>query len=296
MNTRQPDLSIVVVSTRGPSELKDCLERLAPQSDGVEVIVARAGTLKALGSLPERFAGFRFVEYPPRLSLPLIRFQALKTSRGRCVALTKDSCRVAKNWCRKLRELHHRWDEAVIGGALRFGAPPRGSQWAAFLCEYWRFLPELLLSRDPATANVSYKKELLEAQWSLWEQGRWETLTHRVLEQQGAGFRASPELWVEYKLERPFGEFLRQRYLYSCSFAEMRVVEASPLWRLTWFLGSPLIPFLLLARMTRALLPHRKYRWTFFRSLPWLFPLLAAGAWGELCGYLRAGDSGARVD
>jgi hypothetical protein len=69
-------------------------------------------------------------------------------------------------------------------------------------------------------------------------------------------------------------------------FGAERAAQASTLRRLLYVLTSPLIPFVLLARLARNVLKNSAYPTKFLLSLPWILFYLLGWSLGELSGYL----------
>ncbi|MFN8388493.1 MAG: hypothetical protein U0X92_19040 [Anaerolineales bacterium] len=82
------------------------------------------------------------------------------------------------------------------------------------------------------------------------------------------------------------GEFFRQRFLHGRSFGAERVARTTATRRIFYILASPLIPLILLARVTRNVLKYSSHSVKLFLSLPWLLFYVTGWALGELTGYL----------
>lgn len=287
------DLTVVVTSTWGPSYLQECLESLNGQTAAAEVIVPWSGSQGP----PQTLSGPRltFLKCPSATAPPLMRYLAMRAARGGVVALTKDTCRVTNDWCSRIVALHREKDHEVIGGSVEFASLDNGPNWAAFLCEYSQLLPGALTGANLAGCNVSYKRRLLEENWDLFAGGEWESLIHWKLRRRGARFLPAPELVVRYRQIFRFREFLRQRYYFTRSLAEMRSRRSGWPERILRAAGSPLLPFLSFSRISRNAFSQPGWGRRLAMSLPWLIPSLVTGAAGELCGCLLDGDCSVRV-
>jgi hypothetical protein len=92
-----------------------------------------------------------------------------------------------------------------------------------------------------------------------------------------------------------YGYYLQQRYWFSRAFAGARQLPASR--KIAYFLASPLVPFLLLARMTQRVVRQRCRLEKFAQSLPLLIPVLMVYVAGECVGYLAGpGDALLKVE
>ena len=293
-DTGSPDLTVVVTSTWDPSYLKSCLESLRSQTSPAEVIVAGSGSEGLPETLCREYPELTFLNCPPSTPPPGIRCLAMRAARGRVVALTKAVGRVPRDWCSNIIRLHQENDQ-VIGGAIEFASLDNGPNWAAFLCEYSHLLPGAIRGVDLASSNISYKRRLLEQNWDLFGSGEWETLIHWKLQRRGVRFLPVPELVVSYHQQFQFCEFLRQRYYFARSFAEMRSRQTGWWRRILRAAGSPLLPLLFFSRISRNVISRPGYRWALARSLPFLIPCLLIGAAAELCGYLHDSDCSDKV-
>src|SRR5262249_53025501 len=99
-------------------------------------------------------------------------------------------------------------------------------------------------------------------------------------------FHGGPDVVVLHKKEFGLASFLAQRYHYSRSFAAMRL-RGAPRWkRLAYAAATALLPGVLLARMTAAVLKKGRHRKWFVRALPAVCVFVVSWAVGECVGAL----------
>jgi hypothetical protein len=278
--------------------LAGCLEALGRQGDAVpaEVLVVDRCGEEVRTAVRERFPEVRVLAAEPHTAIPALRALGIAQARAPIVAVIEDHCHVAPGWLQVI-ERARREGHRVIGGAVANGSVRRVVDWAAFYCEYARFMPPLPGGPTDAVTgnNVAYDRATLDAAGGFDD--RWEYFLHARLAAQGVPFVCAPDLLVSHCKEFGFGEFLSQRYLYSRSFAGMRLGGA-PAWRRgAYALATPLLPPVLFARIARAVLARPGHAARFLAAAPALLVFVIAWAAGEAMGALRGpGDSLARVE
>jgi len=276
----------VIASVNGLPWIARSLTALRSQTDAArcEILVLDRCGEDTRERLRRDFPEIQVVGAPGETSVPALRAMGMARARGALVAVLSDVCRPAPGW---LATVARARDEGrpVVGGSVEYGAKGGGAAWAAFLCEYARFMPPLV--RGPADeipgSNALYSRAVLEQAAEALRQEAWEFFLHRRLAQQGVELYSDPDLVVSHEKEFGWLEFLSQRYHHSRSFAGVRLRE-SPYWRrLAYAVLTPLLPALLLVRIGRTLARKRRFP-LLLRTLPALLTYLAAWAWGEAMG------------
>lgn len=296
----EPLVSVVIPSVSGLPSLLECLEALSHQDTQVladVIVVDRLGE-ETRAAARQRFPGVQVLAAEPGTSIPRLRAIGVARASAPLVAFLEDHCNVDRSWLGVI-ERAAREGKAAFGGVVENGAVERAVDWAAFLCEYARFLPPLRRGEtSEITGNNSvYDRALLQA--SLAEAGGevWESFLHERLRQRGVPLHCEPDLRVLHKKRFGFAYFVSQRYHYSRSFAGMRLAGA-PAWkRLVYVCATPALPLLLLGRIGGAVLKRRRHLPEFSRALPILTVFLLVWAFGEAVGaLLGAGRSLELVD
>ncbi len=295
----EPQLSVVVPSVNGWSDLGGCLEALTAQRSDcrLEVLVAdRCG--EPLRELVRReYPWARLLEAAADTTIPALRAQAFAAARGASVAVIEDHVLVPPGWARALLEAQERGEE-VVGGAVENAATERLVDWAAFLCEYSHLLPPLPDGpSDWLTGNNTvYRRALLEQSRAVIAEGRWENYLHDHLRRSGVTLYCRPGIRVGHKKHYTVWEYLSQRYLYSRSYAGARTRGAPLLKRMAWGAAAFALPPVLFYRTVRRVWEKGIHREELIRSLPLLAIFVGGWAAGEVVGaWFGAGDALAKV-
>lgn len=294
-----PELSVIVPSVNGWSDLQSCLAALRADSRGVALeilVVDRVGDA-VRRPLRDRYPEVTLVEAEPGTTIPDMRALAILRATGQCVAMIEDHVIVPLGWARALVDAQSR-DGGVVGGSVYNSATERTVDWAAFLCEYSHLLPPL--ASGPADwltgNNTIYPRAALEAHRDVLAAGRWEDYLHRQLRQAGIPLTCRPEIAVGHKKHYSVAEYVTQRYWYARSYAGSRVTGRPLLVRLTYGCAALLLPPLLYARTVRRVWSKRAHRKELVKSLPLLALFVSAWGTGEVVGYWRgSGDALSRV-
>jgi hypothetical protein len=278
-------LTVVVGSNGAPGSVERCLDALAPQADGVEVIVCEphASSEEVRGRFP--FA--RFVERAGA-AVPELWRDGIEQSRGGIVALTISPMRPAPDWIETIVAQHERVD--VVAGAIDPDDGLRLADWAEYFC---RYAPDMSPFQgheclDLPGDNAAYKRELLERTRELYADGFWEPVVHRRLHEERARLWHAPELVVYQGRSAGVAAFTRQRLHHGRGHGRTRGARFGRVRNAAGIAGAPLVPFLLTYRIERAIWRKRRHRARALRALPLVFFFNAAWAVGEARGHADA--------
>ena len=293
------ELTVVVPSVNGWLDLEGCLGALASEREAIRlevVVVDRCGQA-VREKVRSNFPWVRLIEARAGTTIPELRAMAFAEARGASVAVIEDHVLVPAGWGRRLLSLQ-RAGEDVVGGALENAATDRVVDWAAFLCEYSHLLPPL--PEGPVTSlpgnNTVYRRSLLEKYREVAGQGRWEDYLHRCMREDGIVLYSRPDVRVRHKKHYTVAEYLSQRYLYSRSFAAMRLMGKSLGQRIGYGFAAFGLPPLLLLRIVTTVWRKKTHRLELVKSLPLIAVFVAAAGWGEVVGaWMGPGDALARV-
>lgn len=293
------ELTVVVPSVNGWSDLEGCLQALAAERDSVrlEILVADRCGEPLREQVRARYPWVRVIEAAAGTSIPRLRSLAFSEARGESVAVIEDHVLVPRGWARRMLALQ-RSGEDVVGGAVENAATERLVDWAAFLCEYSHLLPPL--PEGPVSSlpgnNTVYRRSLLEKYRDVTGENRWEDYLHRRMREDGIVLYARPDIRVAHKKQFTVREYLSQRYLYSRSYAAMRLEGASPGRRVAYGLAAFALPPLLFFRTVRTVWQKGRHRAELVKSLPLLMLFVTGASWGEVAGaWFGPGDALARV-
>jgi glycosyl transferase family 2 len=279
--------SVVVAAFSGEEALARCLESLEGQGDGLERIAVTDAGSDAVGRLSARFPGVIFLEAPAGTSVFRLRSLGVGRAGGERIALIEDHCTAAPGWLRRLRAAHD-GGSTVVGGPVDNGLDGTYA-WALYLCEYGVLLPPLADGPVPTLSgvNVSYARPALLGCRSTWADEFRENEVHDALRAAGHSLSLAGAACVRSHLRMPLGEAIGHLFRGGRHFGRYRRGRATPLVRILLPLASPLVPFVLLARLAGAVIRRRPRRLTtLLLGLPWVLCLLGAWSGGEAAGYL----------
>ncbi len=284
-----PKLSVVVASVNGLPYLADCLEALEARAPGVEVVVADWTDEATRQVVRERFPQVKLLSFDEPMAVPELRAAGIFASEAPYVALIEDHCNVREGWAERLVAAHE-GGHSVVGGSIRNSPHRRIRDWAAFFCEYSRYMEPAPAGEvdDLPGMNVSYDRNALDAIDDLLREGRWESWLHARLLERGFVLWCEPAAVLDHAKDFGFGEFLSQRYHYSRSYAGMRNPELGAK-RFLYALGSPLIMPLLFRRIAKNVLARRRHRRELALATPLILLYIGVWAGGEAIGYALGG-------
>lgn len=280
-----PTVSVVVASFRDCKLLEACVGSLLPQcrSHGAELIVARAGTADEIAWLRHRYPEVEFVRSDGSESVPRLRALGMAQASGDIVALTEDHCIAAEDWLSQLVHGHAKGRD-VVGGAMDNAQRHRAIDWAAFFAEYGLFAANSQGAETQLTgANVAYSRRVVDTVIDCARRGEWENVAHDGLRAQGSTLHFLRTAAIYQNKTYGFWSFCRDRFEHGRDYARRRLVDQRPGRRLLYLSGIWILPFLLTARVARAIASHQ--RSAFLRSLPLTFGFLVAWSFGEAWGY-----------
>lgn len=294
-----PELTVVVPSVNGWSDLEGCLQALAVERESVElqVLVADRCGEPLRTRLRAAFPWVELIEAPAGTTIPALRSLAFARAQGESVAVIEDHVLVPRGWARRLLNQQQNGED-VVGGAVENAATERLVDWAAFLCEYSHLLPPLPdgpVSGLPGN-NTVYRRSLLEKYRSVTGEGRWEDYLHGRMREDGILLYSRPDIRVGHKKHYTVWEYLSQRYLYSRSYAGMRLRGASLGRRVAYGFAAFALPPILFVRTVRTIWRKKCHRQELIRSLPLLALFVSGWGWGEVVGaWFGPGDALAKV-
>jgi hypothetical protein len=294
-----PELTVVVPSVNGYTDLRGCLEALARQSADtrLEIIVVERCGPDVRARVRAEWPSVRTIEVDASVTIPEMRLRAFEAATAPAIAVIEDHVIVPDGWARRLLTAMGEGGK-FVGGAVENAATGTVLDWAAFLCEYSHCLPPLPSGPvDWLTGNnVIYPKALLDRYRAVLAEGRWENALHDAARRDGVPLVCVPDIVVGHKKHYTFGEYLSQRYLYARSYAGARL-EGAPFWRRAAYGAAAFaLPPLLFYRTVTRILSKGAHRDWLVKSTPLILVFVLAWGWGEVNGYLRgAGDSLRRV-
>ena len=281
-------LSIVVASKNTLGTIQQCLDALVEQHPGeeLEILVIDAST-DGSAEIARRFKQINLVQANPSCLVPELWKMGIELTDGQSVAFTTANFIPDEDWISELRVLLQN-DYAAVGGVFEKKKPDKLSQWAIYFVRYASYLPSnsAHLASQLAADNAVYRRWVFEKYEGLIEDGFWEHSVNSKLVDDGHSLFLTPKLRVSMGYFSPPGAFFTQRFLHGQMFGAERGSQVNPIKRLFYIIGSPLIPLVLFARISRNVLRNKSDAIYFFFSLPWLLFYLLGWSLGELSGYL----------
>jgi hypothetical protein len=291
MNQQQePRISVVVPVRQAVETAEDTLSRLLDRP-GLEVIAAVSSqdpTAPLLRDLQRRRPELVLLEVQGARSVPQLRAHGIRAARGRFVAITEDHCEFPPQWPHSLAAALEDPAVGASGGAVANGRDGSLADWAIYFSRYASLLPPV--PRGPAAAlpgnNACYRRELLESNRALYENGFWEHEFHQHLLGKGLRLFQEPDAVITHRKPYRFGPYCALRFRHGRCFGGM-IREGGSLGAVALrALASPLTPFLLALRSARAVAAKRTHRREYLLALPLLLVCYAAWTAGEVAGYL----------
>ena len=294
-----PSVSVVVVSFNAPELLARCLAALDPQG-AEEVVVVDASREDPASALNERFSNVKFVHFSEPRSIPELRWEGARRTRGDVIAMLECSMEPPPTWVETLRDAHRDGPAAVVGGPVAFEGGPAVSafQWADFFYEYGRHMAPKSdgFAKELTGANCSYRRSALEECVDLMEQGSWEGAIHDRLRSRGEELWRASGAIVCYRGQPRFTTLARQRFHYGRWHAGERRASMSLPQRVVKAALCPTVPVVLYWRLWKSLGAKPEARMQSLRGLGWLGLSYCLWALGEACGYLLgSGSSRGRI-
>jgi hypothetical protein len=308
-----PVLSVVVAIITDTSEhpdvshLEPCLAALMRQSGAptMEIIVPYHPLVDGIARLRRQYPAVRFVEITDlrtytrrgasREHHDELRAKGFTLARGSIVALIEDVGIPAPDWSARLVQAHQ-GPFGGVGGAIENGID-RPLNWAVYFCDFLRYqnpLPkgESTIASD---ANVSYKRAALESIRPVWQEFFQEKAVNGALRARGEKLALAPEVVLyQHRQGLRLKEALKERFVWGRSFGGTRARLAGTPRRVLWTVSSPLLPALILTRMTLMAWKKRRTMAAFLKAMPLTGALTLSWSGGEFVGYLtgRAGAAG----
>lgn len=288
-----PQLSVIIASYNAEKTIKACLESLENQTIGknFEIIVVDSSTDRTAMLIEKRFPKIRLYRFAERKFCGDARNWGVSVATGEIIAFIDADCVASNDWVENVLTAH-RSSHLVIGGAIANGNPDSIVGWAAYFCEFSRWMPNTpsALMADVAGANMSYKRKVFSDLGKFIERTYCsDTDFHWRLRKIGHRPKFATSILVFHHNIDTFLKFILHEFDHGKSFAQVRVSGKmfSKLRRLIYAIFFFLIPLKLLLEIGLRNFKNRIYGIHFVKSLPLLIPGLASWSLGECVGYMR---------
>lgn len=299
-NTKQK-ISVVIASKVGAPFIDQCLASLEDEAKTLdaEVIVVATGTEAYASRIRADFPWARVIHTPNISKVPALRRRGVDLANGEVVAVIEEHCSAKADWLYQALLGHSRGEYAAVGGPIVDYNYDRLRDWVVYFCEYNGALPPAPTGEadELNDANIAYRRRFLIDHVDLLDDGYWPMTLHPALRAEGAKFLSVPEMIVYHRGPFNFGYYLHQRYLFSRAYAGVRAQRQTSIRRFAYLVGAPLIPAMLLGRLTLNVWKKRCRVRQFILSLPLTITTLLVLVAGEWVGCLLGpGDALSKVE
>jgi len=311
-----PALSVVVAivsdTTGRPdtAHLEPALRALKNQrgAPAIEIVVPYHPSVNGIERLRRAYPDVRFLEIPDlktftgssgsREHHDELRARGLAVTSGKIVALIEDVGVPAPDFCARLVDRHAQ-PFAAVGGAIENGID-RPLNWAVYFCDFLRYQNPLPAGESAIASDacVSYKRAALQSIRPIWQEIFHEWSVHGALRSRGEKVALFPDVILyQHRQGLSLRTALKERFVWGRSYAATRAGLAGTPKRIFWAAFSPLLPLLILARMTLMAAKKRRTFGAFAKAFPLTAALTLSWSWGELIGYLtgKANSTGAQA-
>jgi Glycosyl transferase family 2 len=291
-----PDIkaSVVVIGYAPADLLARCLSALRAQQAGhtdTEILVVAHPTHQgtALAPLRAQFPEFEWLDASPQHNVARMRGLGIARSKGPVVALLEGDCMPASDWLTRLTQLT---PSAAVGGAVEPGAFRRAVDWAAYFCEFARYmLPLPLAPTHLPGANVAYRRAVLPDAARLESEGLYETFVNADIGTHAA-LTTDPALIVRHERTWRAQVALATRFHHGRGFAALRVRGSPARRRLPYLALAVALPPILVVRVFGETVRRRRLVGRAVWAIPWIVALSVSWSLGEFAGYVAgAGTS-----
>jgi len=280
-------VSVVVIGYAPADLLARCLALLRSQVTerrDTEVLVVAHPTHQgsSLAPLKGQFPEFNWIDAPPTHNVARMRGLGIARSQGSVVALLEGDCMPSPGWLGHLTQMK---PAAAVGGAVEPGAFRRGVDWAAYFCEFAKYM--LPLPPAPTQlpgANVVYRRAALPDPARLEAEGFYETFVNAGIGS-GAALTSDSALVVQHERTWRAGVALATRFHHGRGFAALRLRGRPARQRVPYLALAALLPLVLVARVLGETVRRRRLVGRALVVLPWIVALSVSWALGEFAGY-----------
>lgn len=296
-----PRLSVVVASIVGAPFIDDCLASLFNQKNApnYEVIVVDCNGEETRRRVVAKFPEIRLIPQETRKTVPDLRRIGVEQANGEIIAILEEHCVASEDWLSSILKAHEAGAHAAVGGSVVDYDYKRLRDWVTYFVEYNAYMPPVPLGpvSDLPGNNIAFQRNVLTRHLANLDHGYWEAFLYSKLKSENATLFSDPKIIVYHRGPFNYMYYLRQRYLFSRAYAGTQRQAMPNARRLIYFLASPFLPVLLLARISMRVF-QKKYRpGKFIQCLPLLIPVSFVYILGEVVGYLRGpGDSLLKVE
>ncbi len=278
------ELSVVIAVQHAGANLNAIEQALTPKRfPQVEFLFVFAGepsarTIKASNVIDLQSADNSLI--------PLLWRDGMRAAKAERIAVTTAHCIPAENWVESCLALDMKIGCAGVGGVIDNDPASDAPGWAIFFQRYINYASpqQARDTHEIAADNALYQRSNIFDLPELLETGFWEPDFHHHFRAQGSCLRLEPTLRVIHHNRYTAWQFFRQRIMHGHNFGHSRAQHLSIPMRLVYFLGSPLIPLVILQKIVSRVWRQGQYRGKLLLALPWLLFFVSGWSIGEARG------------
>jgi len=311
-NSQEPILSTIIAMVSDTSDgrydlalLERCLQALSQQVDPppMELLVPYPAKIQGIERLVSQYPLVKFIAVGDLKSYTSrggsrehhdeLRARGLLAAKGQILALVEDHSYPDTYWCKRMVEAHQNCF-AAVGGAIE-NSVDRTLNWAVFFSDSGKYQNPLpaIESRIASEANVSYKRAALESIRSTWQSSFHETEVNGELRTLGEKLTLSPEAIIfQNRKNLSFSKTMKEHYIWGRSYAAIRSHVIRTKLRIIYAILSPLLPIILITRVTLTVINKNRLVDKFFLALPIIILLTISWSLGEFLGYVTLKPAG----
>jgi glycosyltransferase involved in cell wall biosynthesis len=287
----KPDLSVIVTTYNAEKTVVPCLQSLFAQKTDklAEIIVVDSSQDRTARIVREQFPQVRLFHFENRKFCGDARNIGIAQARADIVAFIDADCTATPDWMKEILRAH-RSSAMAVGGAIMNKRVRNPVAWAAYFCEFSRFMPGLPAAwlDDMAGANVSYKKEIFQ-RFGILIEGTYcsDTEFHWRLKREGVKIHFMPSIQVTHDGPFHFRKFIVHEFEHGRYFGCVRV-KYQPMHfpsRMIYTLLFWLIPFKLYSEILMRNAKSVRFFPYFILASPFLLIALYAWSLGECMAY-----------
>ena len=286
-----PDLSVILITPDSFDTIRRTTTCIARQSvrDRIELVIIAptSARIDVDEALVAPLAGVRVVRLDSLTPTGPARAAGIRAASAPVVAFAEEHCFPATDWAAALLDAHGD-DHAAVGPAMHNANPDTIVSWADFLIGYgpWAAPIEKREMDFLPGHNSSYKRaHLTQYAESLDTLMEAETILMWDLRSKGHRLLLEPAAQTAHMNFGLWRSWLAVMYLNGRAFADTRAARWSLARRLAFTAGSPLIPFVRLARTLGHARRLGRGGWFLVQLIPTLSIGLALDAAGQMAGY-----------
>lgn len=288
---KNPIVSVIIASYNAAATISECLSSLIRQETGTvfEILVVDSSDDDTEAIIRSRFPQVKLLHVPRRLFCGDARNIGLAHCSGQIIAFIDADCVAAPDWIDRIARTH-REDHLAVGGAIDNHRPANIVSWAAYFCEFSRWMPYggIRPISDMAAANLSFKRQLLE-RFGPFIEGTYcsDSEFNWRLKDQGISILFVPAILVRHSSIPTLREYIIHEFYHGRSFARVRSGKNrfSDLKNGMYVLLMPAIFVKLLVERLFYGVRHAAYSIHFLKALPLLIPGIFSWSLGEAAGY-----------